>query len=69
MFALGEWYSCRGLPLVANSGVSTLGFNMQSGCFPHQIRMNYIATGMAIMAHINFQVAIAAADAMQQRVQ
>ena len=26
IFALGEWYSCRGLALVANSGVSTLGF-------------------------------------------
>ena len=27
IFALGEWYSCRGLALVANRGVSTLGFN------------------------------------------
>ena len=29
-FALGECYSCRGLALVANSGVSTLGFKMCS---------------------------------------
>ena len=26
IFALGEWYSCRGLALVANSGVSSLSF-------------------------------------------
>ena len=26
IFALGEWYSCRGLALVANSGISTMGF-------------------------------------------
>ena len=26
IFTLGEWYSCRGLALVANRGVSTLGF-------------------------------------------
>ena len=25
-FPLGEWYSCRGLALVANSGTSTLRF-------------------------------------------
>ena len=25
-FTLGEWYSCRGLAVVVNSGVSTLGF-------------------------------------------
>ena len=28
IFALGEWYSCRGLAVVANSGVLTLGFNL-----------------------------------------
>ena len=27
IFALREWYSCRGLAVVANSAVSTLGFN------------------------------------------
>ena len=27
MSALGEWYRCRGLAVVANSGVSTVGFN------------------------------------------
>ena len=26
-FALGEWYSCRRLAFVSNSGISTLGFN------------------------------------------
>ena len=26
IFALGEWYSCRGLALLRNSGISTLGF-------------------------------------------
>ena len=28
IFALGEWYSCRGLAVVANSGVWFWGFNM-----------------------------------------
>ena len=28
IFTLREWYSCRGLALVANSGVSTLGFTI-----------------------------------------
>ena len=28
IFTLWEWYSCRGLALVANNGVSTLGFNV-----------------------------------------
>ena len=28
LLALGEWYSCRGLVLVANSGVSSLGFKL-----------------------------------------
>ena len=28
MFALGEWYSCRGLAVVVNSGVSTLGYKL-----------------------------------------
>ena len=28
--ALGEWYSCRGVALVANSGISTLGFKWES---------------------------------------
>ena len=27
ILALGEWYSCRGLALVANSGISILGVN------------------------------------------
>ena len=27
IFAQGKWYSCRGLAVVGNSGVSTLGFN------------------------------------------
>ena len=27
IFGLGEWYSCRGLAVVANSGVSTLGYS------------------------------------------
>ena len=26
IFAPVEWYSCRGLAVVANSGISTLGF-------------------------------------------
>ena len=30
LLALGEWYSCRRLALVANSGVSTLGFKHHS---------------------------------------
>ena len=30
VFPLGEWYSCRGLALAANSGRSTLGFNSQN---------------------------------------
>ena len=29
MFSLGEWYSCRGLAVVANSGVEPLGFNCE----------------------------------------
>ena len=31
IFALGEWYSCRGLAVVANSGVLTLGFKTSAG--------------------------------------
>ena len=27
IFTLGEWYSCRGLAFVANSGISTLRLN------------------------------------------
>ena len=30
IFALGEWYSCRRLAFVSNSGISTLGFNSSS---------------------------------------
>ena len=30
IFTLGEWYSCRGLSVVANSGVWTLGFRSYS---------------------------------------
>ena len=29
IFTLREWYSCRGLALVANSGISTLGLNWE----------------------------------------
>ena len=29
IFALGGWYSCRGLAVVANSGISTLGFKSE----------------------------------------
>ena len=29
-FTQGEWYSCRGLAVVANSGVSTLGLRLYS---------------------------------------
>ena len=29
-FALGEWYSCRGLAVVANSGVSLWGLRKRT---------------------------------------
>ena len=42
IFALGEWYSYRGLALTANSGVSTLGFNMVGA----SLVLNLNATGI-----------------------
>ena len=40
IFTLGEWYSCRALASVANSGVSTLGFMLLNASFRAKIWTN-----------------------------
>ena len=39
IFALGEWYSCKGLTVVANSRVLTLGFNCLNGLVPRLLKL------------------------------
>ena len=56
IFALGEWYSCTGLAVVANSGVSTLGFkpNLGLGRENHSHRQAVIDEFLCMMAGCAF---------------
>ena len=41
IFVLGQWYSCRGLALVANSGVSALGLKPEIYINSIALKKNY----------------------------
>ena len=55
--ALGEWYSCRGLAVAANSGVSTLGLKM-TFCWAEtyiKVPVNNLRRQMSVLTSVQRQ--------------